>query len=367
MDHEIALDKIALGMNFIEKLYDYIRVVDVLNKKVNYLLKPQTYKIIGRDKTCYNFWKKGTSCENCISARAYSQNRTIFKIEYTDNYVYLVTAVPVVFNDNKIVIEGLRDITNEGIINIQDLEIGEIQKLVNRNNQLIVRDALTRIYNEQFIYEKLPYDILKSQKENRSLALLFLRINNFQAINDLYDYKAGDYIIREFSKLIKYYCKKNSDWVARFSRVEFVVVIFDLNEKRTYEISKRINDKINKLKFKYEGKIIKIELGIGCHIIHGESITVDEFIEKASKNFYPINTQVKDRGLERTFEGLLHKFLFTEREREVSLLLLKGLSNNEISQKLFISISTVKKHITNILDKVKAKSRSEFIAKYANF
>lgn len=367
MDYDISLDKIVIGMNFIERLYDYIRLVDVLHKKVNYVLKPKIDKIVDKNQICYNFWKKGSVCENCISFRAHNQNRTIFKIEYTDNYVYLVTAVPVAFDNNDMVIELLRDITNEGIINVQGKEIGEIHKLINRTNRLIVRDAFTRIYNEQFIYEKLPYDILKSREENKSLTLLFLSINNFKAINDVYGYKAGDYVIREFSKLIRYYCHKSNDWVARFSGVEFVMVIFDLNEERTYQMCKRINDKINELKFSYEGRNIKIEISIGYHVTKGEHITPDEFIKKASKMLYSTNTPEKDSNLERTYEGLFHKFLLTGREREVSLLLLKGLSNNEISQKLFVSISTVKKHITNILDKVKVKSRSEFIAKYTNF
>jgi DNA-binding NarL/FixJ family response regulator len=49
----------------------------------------------------------------------------------------------------------------------------------------------------------------------------------------------------------------------------------------------------------------------------------------------------------------------TEREQEVEALLEKGLSNNEISGQLGISVSTVKAHITSLLDKLNAKSRLE--------
>lgn len=52
----------------------------------------------------------------------------------------------------------------------------------------------------------------------------------------------------------------------------------------------------------------------------------------------------------------------TPREREVLALLVKGLSNAEIAERLSISESTVKFHVSNILSKLHASSRGEAIA-----
>ena len=43
---------------------------------------------------------------------------------------------------------------------------------------------------------------------------------------------------------------------------------------------------------------------------------------------------------------------FTEREREVLFLLLRGLNNKEISKKLFISNHTTKAHVASIYKKL---------------
>jgi LuxR family maltose regulon positive regulatory protein len=51
------------------------------------------------------------------------------------------------------------------------------------------------------------------------------------------------------------------------------------------------------------------------------------------------------------------------REREVLRLIAAGLSNQDIADKLVISIRTVKKHIENIYAKIDAKSRTQAIAK----
>ncbi|NNE98359.1 MAG: response regulator transcription factor [Pyrinomonadaceae bacterium] len=51
----------------------------------------------------------------------------------------------------------------------------------------------------------------------------------------------------------------------------------------------------------------------------------------------------------------------TKQEHRVLLLVADGLSNNEIAKKLFISESTVKTHVSNVLSKLNAKRRTEAI------
>ncbi|WP_078549996.1 response regulator [Litchfieldia alkalitelluris] len=51
----------------------------------------------------------------------------------------------------------------------------------------------------------------------------------------------------------------------------------------------------------------------------------------------------------------------TEREKDVLLCLVEGLSNKEIAEKLFISDKTVKIHVSKIFKKLDVKSRSQVV------
>mgnify|MGYP001007187319 FL=1 len=57
----------------------------------------------------------------------------------------------------------------------------------------------------------------------------------------------------------------------------------------------------------------------------------------------------------------------TSREKEVLKMMAEGLSNPEIAQKLFVSRSTVKFHVSSILSKLGAASRTEAVSKALQF
>ena len=53
----------------------------------------------------------------------------------------------------------------------------------------------------------------------------------------------------------------------------------------------------------------------------------------------------------------------TEREYEILALISQGLSNQQIADRLVITVGTVKGHVTHVLDKLNAQSRTEAVAR----
>jgi DNA-binding CsgD family transcriptional regulator len=62
-------------------------------------------------------------------------------------------------------------------------------------------------------------------------------------------------------------------------------------------------------------------------------------------------------------ESRLEKYGISKREYEVLELMAKGLSNQEIADRLFISLNTIKTHSSNLFLKLDAKRRTQAIQK----
>lgn len=64
--------------------------------------------------------------------------------------------------------------------------------------------------------------------------------------------------------------------------------------------------------------------------------------------------------IEAKIEHLYNAHGLTKREKDIAALLMAGKSNEEIEAELYISIFTVKKHVSNIFGKLDIRSRSQF-------
>ncbi len=66
------------------------------------------------------------------------------------------------------------------------------------------------------------------------------------------------------------------------------------------------------------------------------------------------------------FKHLFDEYGLTNREQEISVLMLEGTGNKEIADKLYISIKTVRNHIYNIFQKFKVNNRTKFFIMIRN-
>src|SRR5690625_2131842 len=105
-----------------------------------------------------------------------------------------------------------------------------------------------------------------------------------------------------------------------------------------------------------------IEAGAFSYILKTSSAEeIVNVIKKAHQGENVIEPKVASRVLTNvrgSNETKLHDDL-TEREMEVLLCIGNGLTNQEIGEKLFIGIKTVKTHVSNILSKLEISDRTQ--------
>ncbi len=83
-------------------------------------------------------------------------------------------------------------------------------------------------------------------------------------------------------------------------------------------------------------------------------------IQKVARGELAIETEVDKKIKARDMQPELHEDL-TARERDILRLLAKGYDNQTIADELFISLKTVKTHVSNILAKLEVDDRTQAV------
>ncbi len=129
----------------------------------------------------------------------------------------------------KIALEGMvtlyfivRDITARKRV---ETELESQQKKLMFQAQ---HDSLTSLPNRIFFMDRLRQGIKRLQRSKKSLAVVFLDIDNFKNINDAFGHDIGDLLLIEVASILRQLLR-NTDTVARFGGDEFVILLDDLN------------------------------------------------------------------------------------------------------------------------------------------
>ncbi len=91
-------------------------------------------------------------------------------------------------------------------------------------------DPLTALTNRSLFNDRLDSALRNARRQNSTLALLFLDINDFKGINDVHGHAAGDRVLCAIARRLEG-CVRDTDTVARMGGDEFTVLLTDLHSE----------------------------------------------------------------------------------------------------------------------------------------
>jgi diguanylate cyclase (GGDEF)-like protein len=280
----ITLNEIKDKLDFFHKMYDAVRLIDPLHKKV---LECQDSDVMITKEVCYHYWGDKKICDNCISIRSYQEDKSLVKMEKSQDAVFLVTAIPITTKESPAVLELLKNVTDTMFVGSGDYNKSEmLSQYVEEISNAIVKDPLTLLFNRRFVEERLPADIVESTLTNKPLSLCFLDLDNFKVINDTYGHGAGDKAIRTVSEIIISNIDCNKSWAARYGGDEFLVCLNGTSEEDAKLIMKKIQKEVGNLPIYSEKDSIKLSLTYGIKTMEDTPLTAAELIREADKIMY---------------------------------------------------------------------------------
>jgi diguanylate cyclase (GGDEF)-like protein len=100
--------------------------------------------------------------------------------------------------------------------------------------RMVHHDALTSLPNRVMLADRLQQAIAQSQRRSNLLAVIYLDLDGFKAVNDRYGHDVGDELLIAISRRLKT-ALREGDTLARIGGDEFVILLADLEEPRACE------------------------------------------------------------------------------------------------------------------------------------
>jgi diguanylate cyclase (GGDEF)-like protein/PAS domain S-box-containing protein len=181
---------------------------------------------------------------------------------------------------------------------LMTFNITALKEAERKLTELARLDTLTGLPNRLAFNEFLPSAIARAQRAGSAIALLFLDIDRFKAINDTLGHACGDGVLTEYARRLLA-SVRSTDTVARLAGDEFVVVLENLRtQEAAAVVAQKIIGQVASPSFQIDGRTLEVTTSIGIAFLQAVdiSVTAEELLARADAALYDAKSAGRNRS-----------------------------------------------------------------------
>jgi len=157
-------------------------------------------------------------------------------------------------------------------------------------------DALTGLPNRVLLFDRLDHALHAGRRQHRVVAVLFVDLDRFKAINDTFGHAAGDLVLTTVATRVSQTLRRK-DTLARLAGDEFVLVCEDLPQDDPDEARAHVDALVTRLRsvLAQPIRVVDVDLVVSASIgvaFSDEHSTADDLLADADSAMY----QAKHHG-----------------------------------------------------------------------
>ncbi|AJO81154.1 bifunctional diguanylate cyclase/phosphodiesterase [Pseudomonas sp. MRSN 12121] len=164
------------------------------------------------------------------------------------------------------------------------LDMSEVRHLHQQLEYQAVTDPLTGLLNRRGFYQTVESVLLRSERSDKSLVLLYLDLDGFKRVNDSLGHDAGDRVLRWVSEQLKA-CLRSFDILARMGGDEFTALLELEFPEQAAKISEKLIERISICQ-QFDGLEVALGASIGIAIYPDCGSNLDGLMRAADIAMY---------------------------------------------------------------------------------
>ncbi|MBK7002221.1 MAG: EAL domain-containing protein [Rhodoferax sp.] len=155
-------------------------------------------------------------------------------------------------------------------------------------------DALTALPNRVLLADRMQQAMLHSQRRNNALAVAYLDLDGFKAVNDTYGHNVGDDLLIALTARMKAVLR-DGDTLARIGGDEFVAVLVDIAQVKDCEMVLERLLKAASDPLLVDNIQLQVSASIGVTMYPQDAVDVDLLMRHADQSMYMAKQAGKNR------------------------------------------------------------------------
>lgn len=183
----------------------------------------------------------------------------------------------------------------QNVVIAVSLDISERKYQQKQLEHIAHFDALTNLPNRLLLSDRLQHALAQSNRYGSIVAIIYLDLDGFKEVNDMYGHEAGDQLLVAISERLKQALREN-ETLSRFGGDEFVAICQDLRD--TLEIKPILNRLLMSASapIKIDSYDLQVSASIGVTFYpQKENIDADQLIRQADQAMYTAKQSGKNR------------------------------------------------------------------------
>lgn len=174
-------------------------------------------------------------------------------------------------------------------------------KLFEKIREMARTDEVTGLLNRRALKEVGEYELARSIRLNRPIAVAMVDLDNYKGINDSHNHLIGDKVLKEISRLFRENVR-NIDIVGRFGGDECVIIMPETDQESAYIATERIRSVLEKQAIEVDDLKFHVTACFGISAHSDTPPSLDKIIEEADTAMYA--AKEAGRNCIRIFQNL---------------------------------------------------------------